>query len=139
MRYETKSSDKSDPDELLSQLKHYRHRDVILRSTSVGPHREDWHFIADGHDIAVFASRGQQRASLLALLFVSMSLFKEKRGEKPVILLDDVFSELDDNHQRHLLSSVQGYQVLLTSTHLPSQVPEYAKVWEVENGKISTK
>lgn len=123
---------------LLQLLKHYRHRDIILRSTTVGPHRDDWHLAADGRNIALFASRGQQRASLLALLFVSLTLFEQRRGEKPVILLDDVFSELDDNHQRHLLSAVQGSQVFLTSTHLPSKIPDYANVWNVNDGKVSS-
>ncbi|MBP9774176.1 MAG: DNA replication and repair protein RecF [Candidatus Peribacteraceae bacterium] len=137
IRYDTKHVEgKTGEAALLSLLQHYRQRDIILKSTTVGPHRDDWHLFADNRDIALFASRGQQRASLLSLLFVSLTLFSAHRNEKPIILLDDVFSELDDAHQRHLLSAVEGYHVLLTGTHLPSQIPRGATVWEVENGRI---
>lgn len=96
-----------------------RQRDCILQATSLGPHREDWTIQVDGRSITSFASRGQQRASLLALLLLQVSYVELRCGEKPVILLDDVFSELDDNHQCRLLDSLQGYQVFITTTRMP--------------------
>ena len=96
-----------------------RQRDCILQATSIGPHREDWSIEVDGRDITSFASRGQQRASLLALLLLQVSYLELRCGEKPVILLDDVFSELDDTHQRRLLDSLSGYQVFITTTRIP--------------------
>lgn len=122
--------------EMLSLLSHVQERDIIVQSTTLGPHRDDWKVIVDGRDIATFASRGQQRTALLALLFLQVSYLELKRGEKPVILLDDVFSELDDHHQVSLLSSLKEHQVIITSTHIPSQL-HGARVWEMvtENGK----
>jgi DNA replication and repair protein RecF len=119
-----------------SALMQCRSRDIILQSTTVGPHRDDWTCLADGRDISTFASRGQQRAALLGLLFVSAQLFGKARGEKPVILLDDVLSELDDAHQSALLTHLQDYQVLITATHPTEHVADLT-AWEVGDGKIS--
>lgn len=106
-------------DELLALLHDYRHKELAHASTLIGPHRDDWQLVADGHDVSTFASRGQQRACLLALLFQAMRTIESYRKERPIILLDDVFSELDERHQTHLLDTVLGHQVLLTSTHVP--------------------
>ncbi len=119
--------------EMLDLLSHFQERDIILKSTTVGPHRDDWKIIVDGRDIATFASRGQQRTSVLALLFLQVSYLEMQRSEKPVILLDDVFSELDDRHQKSLLSSLEEHQVLITGTHIPENV-HGAKVWEMGKG-----
>ncbi|MCK5016978.1 MAG: DNA replication and repair protein RecF [Candidatus Peribacteraceae bacterium] len=100
-------------------LKQYRKRDIILQATSVGPHREDWNISVDDRLIDTFASRGQQRTALLALLLLQVSYLELRCGEKPIILLDDVFSELDSHHQERLLNSLQGYQVLITTTYVP--------------------
>ncbi len=105
--------------ELTALLREYRRKEIASESTIVGPHRDDWRLDADGHDISTFASRGQQRASLLACLLQAMRTIEDYRSETPIILLDDVFSELDERHQAHLLSAVAGHQVFLTSTHLP--------------------
>jgi DNA replication and repair protein RecF len=91
--------------------------------------------MADGRDIATFASRGQQRAALLGLLFVSASLFGKARGEKPVILLDDVLSELDDAHQSALLTHLHDHQVIITATH-PTEYMTELCAWEVGGGKV---
>lgn len=121
--------------EILKLLAASRERDLAVRGTTVGPHREDWHLEAIGHDIATFASRGQQRAALIALLLGSATLFRDVRGEKPVILLDDVLSELDDRHQEALLSSFRGHQVFITSAH-PVPVLGTRTLWTVEDGKV---
>ena len=118
-------------DELLELLTHYRPRDILLQSTTVGPHRDDWKIHVDGRELTTFASRGQQRTAVLALLFVEVSYLGLRRNEKPVILLDDVFSELDDAHQEGVLRSFADHQVFITSTHLPKEL-HGAKIWEVE-------
>ncbi|MAE68653.1 MAG: DNA replication/repair protein RecF [Candidatus Peribacteraceae bacterium] len=117
--------------EMMDLLSHFQERDIILHSTTIGPHRDDWKVVVDGRDISTFASRGQQRTAVLALLFLEVSYLELQRGEKPVILLDDVFSELDDHHQASLLKSLEGHQVIITTTHVPSEV-HGAKVWEIE-------
>ena len=110
-------------------------RDCALLSTSVGPHREDWHIAVEGRPIQTFASRGQQRASLLALLLLQVSYLELRCGEKPVILLDDVFSELDANHQKALIESLSDYQVLITTTHMPKTSVDLQH-WSVKDGEI---
>lgn len=135
--YERKGNEREFPaakQEFLDLLSHFQERDIIVHSSTIGPHRDDWKILVDGRDIATFASRGQQRTAILALLFLEVSYVELQRGEKPVILLDDVFSELDDHHQVSLLSSLKEHQVIITSTHIPSQL-HGAKVWEMENSK----
>ncbi|HAI98854.1 TPA: hypothetical protein DCL30_04970 [Candidatus Peribacteria bacterium] len=122
-------------EEFRALLLHYRERDLLLLSTTVGPHREDWTVTVEGRPLTTFASRGQQRAAVLAMLFLTVSYLELKRSEKPIILLDDVFSELDDLHQSQLLAALAGHQVFCTATHLPPG-SEHAIVWDVENGAV---
>ena len=122
-------------EELLDLLSHFQERDIVLRSTTIGPHRDDWKILVDERDIATFASRGQQRTAVLALLFLEVSYLELQRGERPVILLDDVFSELDEHHQQSLLKSLEGHQVIITTTHVPEEVFG-ARVWEMESVKL---
>lgn len=122
--------------EFLATLAHHRPRDIALATTTVGPHREDWALEVGGRPASTFASRGQERIAVLALLFLEVSFLEMKRGEKPVILLDDVFSELDVHRQSALLSSLGAYQVLLTSAQPPP--PDAGiRVWEVREGAIA--
>ncbi|MDD5026494.1 MAG: DNA replication and repair protein RecF [Candidatus Peribacteraceae bacterium] len=125
-------------EEFRALLFHYRERDLLLLSTTVGPHREDWTVTVEERPLTTFASRGQQRAAVLAMLFLTVSYLELKRGEKPIILLDDVFSELDDLHQSQLLAALAGHQVFCTATHLPPG-SEHAIVWDVENGRVRRK
>lgn len=122
--------------EYRKRLLQNRQRDCILQATTIGPHREDWSIHVDGRDITSFASRGQQRASLLALLLLQVSYLELRCGEKPVILLDDVFSELDDNHQCRLLDSLQGYQVFITTTRVPEGYEGLELVYVEGEGRI---
>ncbi len=121
---------------LLASLRKNRSRDLILQTTTVGPHRDDWRIQDDGKDIAAIASRGQQRSILLALLFVNAALFKTMRRERPVILLDDVLSELDEHHQQALLTHLHDHQVIITSTHPVAQTEDLS-VWRVRAGTVN--
>lgn len=123
--------------EFLELLARGRKRDLVLLSTGVGPHREDWQAYAAGRPLPEFASRGQERAAVLALLLLEVSYLELRRGEKPVILLDDALSELDAHHQDSLLRSLASHQVLLTSAHLPPRIPEGLKVWTVTRGAVT--
>jgi len=111
-------------------------RDLILQTTTVGPHRDDWYINLRGHRLEQFASRGQQRASLLALLLLSARILEESSGERPIVLFDDVLSELDGFHQKALLESLADHQVLITSTH-PVPLKSETVEWLVENGKVT--
>ena len=139
LRYDRKTSARtvSDiEDELLRALRANRDRDVLLQATLVGPHREDWQVSVDGRDIPSFASRGQERTAVLALLFLQVSYLQLQRGEMPVLLLDDACSELDERHQQLLLSGFPGAQVFLTATRLPERSPSVA-VYRVSPGSVS--
>jgi DNA replication and repair protein RecF len=122
--------------ELVELLSRHRRRDLALLSTGVGPHREDWQLIADGRQLPSFASRGQERAAVLALLLLEVSYLELRRGERPVILLDDALSELDDAHQKALMGALKSYQVLLTSARMPPSLPSDLTAWTVENGTV---
>ncbi len=113
-----------DVTEMKAKLLLARNRDIAVQTTSVGPHRDDWRITTASRPIASYLSRGQQRTFFLALLFASADLFDHYRSEKPVILLDDVLSELDEDHQKALLHFFSPYQVLITTTH-PLDLPEH--------------
>jgi DNA replication and repair protein RecF len=123
--------------ELVALFLQNRERDIILTTTSVGPHRDDWSLLVDTRSISTFASRGQQRAALLGLLLVSAELFASVRGERPIVLLDDVLSEFDDHHQSSLLKALGGHQVIITATH---ELPKASglSVRRVQNGAITS-
>ncbi|TSC79378.1 MAG: DNA replication and repair protein RecF [Candidatus Peregrinibacteria bacterium Gr01-1014_25] len=116
--------------ELLALLVHHRPRDIAHGATSAGPHRDDWNVHVDGRHLATFASRGQERLVLLALLALEVAYLELKRGERPIVLLDDVFSELDERHQQHVLSALGNHQTFLTATHAPP-VSSAVHVWDV--------
>lgn len=122
--------------EMIEALGRNLERDVILQSTTVGPHRDDWRLEADGHPLQSFASRGQQRVAILALLFLEASYLELRRGERPVILLDDIFSELDDAHRESVVRAFGGHQVFLTGTHLPGET-QGGSIWGVEEGRVT--
>lgn len=115
-------------EELLENLRHFRERDCQMLATSVGPHRDDWCLQVNGHDIATSGSRGQQRAALLALLLLQASFLEMRTGEKPVLLLDDVFSEFDERHRRSVLSAFTGNQVIVTAVQLEEEFRRHARV-----------
>jgi len=122
-------------EETVHLLQERRQRDILLQATSIGPHREDWQLSASERPFPSFASRGQNRAALLSLIFLQVSFLDRHKGGNPVVLLDDVFSELDDAHQSALLAHLSGMQVLLTSTHVPAQL-HGAQVWRVDQGNV---
>lgn len=107
-----------EPQELAQKLSESLERDIFLKSTNVGPHRDDIIFLEDGKDLRRFGSQGQQRTVALSLKLSEISLMKEKVHEKPVLLLDDVFSELDRSRQQFLLESLKDVQTLITCTGL---------------------
>lgn len=120
--------------EYLSLLQASRGRDILLRSTTVGVHREDWRIEVQGRDLVTFASRGEQRLVFLALLFLSAAYLELRRLEKPVVLLDDLFSELDSEHQQILLQMLSAFQVFITATRVPQDAP--GELWHVGSGQV---
>lgn len=114
-------------------------RDVKLKQTTSGPHRDDFCFTVGNIDIRKFGSQGQQRTVALSLKLSEIELMKKITKENPVLLLDDVLSELDSNRQNYLLSTIGDIQTIITCTGLDEFVNnrfEIDKVFHIENGKI---
>ena len=100
-------------------LKRYRERDMRMKSTTVGPHRDDICFTTDsGLDVRKFGSQGQQRTAALSLKMSEIELVKQVIKDTPVLLLDDVLSELDKHRQNYLLDSINNIQTIITCTGL---------------------
>lgn len=101
--------------------------DIIRSHTSIGPHRDDLIFYLNDKEISKTASRGEYRTLLLALKLTEIEFIKEKTGKLPVLLLDDVFSELDRKRQTHLLKSIKGCQTIITTTDIENIEKEALK------------
>lgn len=99
-------------------LKKNRERDIRMKSTSVGPHRDDLCFLSGDLDIRKFGSQGQQRTAALSLKLSEIELVKEVIKDTPILLLDDVLSELDKHRQNYLLDSIHDIQTMITCTGL---------------------
>lgn len=103
---------------LYDELVRNREKDMKLKTTSVGPHRDDISFYNKKIDIRKFGSQGQQRTAALSLKLAEIELVKNIIKDTPILLLDDVLSELDSNRQRHLLGSLCNVQTIITCTGL---------------------
>jgi len=101
---------------LLTRWKMTHQDDYEKGNTSIGPHRDDLELSLDGEGLRAFASQGQQRSAALALKLAELTILREETGEMPVLLLDDVFSELDAGRRTCLLSNMGGAQVFITCT-----------------------
>ena len=125
---------------LEAALEKNRERDIRMKSTSVGPHRDDICFMAGGIDIRRFGSQGQQRTAALSLKLSEIELVRQIIKDTPVLLLDDVLSELDKHRQNYLLDSIHDIQTLITCTGLDEFVNHrfsINKVFHVQNGHVS--
>lgn len=121
-------------------LRKNRSKDIKNRSTSVGPHRDDLSFVVDNIDIRKFGSQGQQRTAALSLKLSEIELVKSIINDTPVLLLDDVLSELDKNRQNYLLDSIHDIQTVITCTGLDEFVNyRFAinKIFHVDSGYVT--
>ena len=101
------------------RLDKYQTAELALGATLVGPHRDEIKFKRkneNNHDLALYGSRGEQRMAVLALKFLELRFIEQQTGERPVLLLDDIFSELDKKHQKQIIKIVPFQQTILTST-----------------------
>lgn len=114
-------------------------REKKLGYTLVGPHRDDFSMSINNRDINKYGSQGQQRTTALSIKLSEINLIKEEIGEYPILLLDDVFSELDINRQKRLLENFNKTQTIITSTHLDNILKDKVNkknLIKVRNGKI---
>ena len=126
--------------ERLAQL---RREEIARGMTTIGPHRDELQFLANSIDLGNYGSRGQIRTTLLALKMAEVNWMKERTGEWPVILLDEVMAELDLERRADLLSYLgQREQVLFTTTDLNLFTPEFARsaeIWKVQEGTVDSR
>lgn len=117
-------------------------RDILYGNTGQGPHKDDIIFTVNGCDVKLFGSQGQQRTTALSTRLAEIDIIKSETGEKPVVLLDDVFSELDESRQKFLIESIADTQIIITCTGIEDIVRNYIKnagIYYVENGNIMEK
>jgi len=120
-------------------LKRSYDRDLNLKTTNVGPHRDDLNFLLGDVDIRKYGSQGQQRTAALSCKLAEIDLVKSIINDNPVLLLDDVLSELDRQRQNYLLGSIGDIQTIITCTGLEEFVSHrfpYDKIFHVVNGKV---
>ena len=135
LKYEPNIEDIFFADELLKA----KQKDMKLCQTTVGPHRDDMLFSVNEVDIRKFGSQGQQRTSALSLKLAEIETVKKSIHNTPVLLLDDVLSELDSNRQNYLLNSISDIQTIITCTGLEEFVRNrfhINKVFHVVNGEV---
>ena len=122
-------------------LKKHRQRELQQGKTLVGPHLDDVKFIVNGKNVSTFGSQGQQRTTALSVKLAEIDLMKEETGEYPVLLLDDVLSELDDSRQTHLLTAIQNkVQTFITTTSLSGvaqQLINEPHVFNIDHGVLT--
>lgn len=124
---------------LAEKLRRNLERDIFFGATQSGPHKDDVIFSIDGREVKVYGSQGQQRTTALAARLAEIDLIRQETGEEPVLLLDDVFSELDERRQKYLLESIGGLQAFVTCTGIEDSVKKYIardNLFYVENGVI---
>ena len=123
-----------------ARLRDLRSEEIARGVTTIGPHRDELRFLANDIDLGNYGSRGQVRTTLLSLKLAEVNWMKDRTGEWPVILLDEVMAELDLQRRADLLKYIGvSEQVLFTTTDLnlfPHEFAEKADVWRVENGKV---
>jgi DNA replication and repair protein RecF len=122
------------------QLGEIRRREILQGMTLIGPHRDDLRFSVGGIDLTTYGSRGQQRTAALALKLAEVKLIGQEVGEQPILLLDDVMSELDDARRGYLMRMIDGaQQAILTTTDLRAYSTEFlaeATLLRVREGRI---
>ncbi|MGN0166343.1 MAG: DNA replication/repair protein RecF [Lachnospiraceae bacterium] len=129
----------ADKENLAAELAESIKKDIEQKTTTKGPHRDDIIFEINGVNARIFGSQGQQRSIALALKLAEIELVKRKINDTPVLLLDDVLSELDRNRQIRLLSEIGGVQTFLTCTGLEEFVEtrkEKDSIFHVVSGKV---
>ena len=122
-----------------SVLKESFDNDIRQRTTTKGPHKDDFELFIEGVNVRSFGSQGQQRTSALSLKLAEIKIIKEETGYDPVLLLDDVMSELDLERQEYLVKSLSDVQLFITTTEIPEvlikKFPNYTE-YNVEKGEI---
>ncbi|MGJ3757389.1 DNA replication/repair protein RecF [Limosilactobacillus fermentum] len=137
--------DQTTEEEAVAQLRRLysenEEREIEHGTSLIGPQRDDIHFIVNGQNVQRFGSQGQQRTTALAFKLAEIDLMKEQTGEYPLLLLDDVLSELDDDRQTHLLTAIQDkVQTFITTTSLSGvarQLIHHPTIFTIQSGTLT--
>lgn len=126
------------PDHYLESLAKSQKRDLVQATTTLGVHKDDINFMVNGISARYFGSQGQQRTAALSIKLAEIELIKQSTKETPVLLLDDVLSELDGSRQHFLLKHIQDLQTLVTCTGLEDILltMQDHRIFKMENGSI---
>lgn len=123
------------------EVEHARDKDIRYGSTSVGPHKDDIIFVINGNDVRNYGSQGQQRTAALSLKLAEIELVKNTINDTPVLLLDDVLSELDSSRQNFLMDSIGNIQTIVTCTGVDDFInhqSDVSRIYKVINGQVYT-
>lgn len=123
------------------RLDELNNREIQAAASLVGPHRDDFQFFLEGKDLAKYGSRGEQRTAVLDLKITELTFFESVLGERPVLLLDDIFSELDISHRQHVLDLAKLQQTIIATVEIDGHLKEGLKggqIFTVLNGAINS-
>lgn len=121
------------------RLQRVKEKDIYQKMTTIGPHRDDIRFLIQGTDIRKFGSQGQQRTSALSLKLAEIEILRKEKKTEPILLLDDVLSELDRNRQNYLLENIENIQTIITCTGLEEFVNNRLsinRIYKVVSGTV---
>ncbi len=114
-------------------------RDISIGYTSIGPHRDDYDILINNNSLKLYGSQGQQRSSVLSIKIAEIELINKETGQYPILLLDDVMSELDENRQKYLMESIRCVQTFITCTNdsnFKNILNDSARYFLIENGSV---
>lgn len=118
-------------------LNNSRYADMVSKTTTVGPHRDDIDILINGNSARIYGSQGQQRSCVLAIKLAEASLLKEMTGAEPIALLDDVMSELDEKRQDYILNHIKDWQVFITCCDKETILRlKQGKTFLIKNGNL---
>ena len=128
---------------MLNKLNDNINRDILYGSTNIGPHKDNFMFYLNENNLSMYGSQGQLKMSILALKLAEIDVFRDSVGSNPILLLDDIFSELDIEKRNNLINFLNdGVQTIMTTTDLSEINEELIKisnVYRIENGQIIEK
>jgi DNA replication and repair protein RecF len=137
INYEPSAEKQHLKEEFIKELEAHRRKDILYKATTLGPHRDNLEVTISGKSARIYASQGQQRSAVLAMKLSEAEVLQEAIGEPPVVLLDDVMSELDGGRRGYLKTKLNGRQIFITScepTALSKEIE--GKIFLMENGVL---
>ena len=126
----------NEKEKYLNLLKQRRKLDIIKGYTTKGIHRDDFNICINDRELSVYGSQGQHRTAMLSLKLSEVNIVEEEIGEKPILLLDDFMSELDEKRRNHFLKKINDTQVIITCTDKIDIENKNILIYNVKDGKV---